>query len=115
MSDTAVTVYDYFDENTWGRIKAFSDTHETPFLVVDLATIDRQYDDMLQHFPYARTYYAVKANPAPEILTLLRDKGACFDIASTYELDKVLALGVTPDRISFGNTIKKAKDIRTFY
>ena len=115
MSDTAVTVYDYFDENTWGRIKAFSDTHETPFLVVDLATIDRQYDDMLQHFPYARTYYAVKANPAPEILTLLRDKGACFDIASTYELDKVLALGVTPDRLSFGNTIKKAKDIRTFY
>ncbi|WP_292992504.1 type III PLP-dependent enzyme [Nitrosomonas sp.] len=115
MSDTAVTVNDYFDETTWGRIKAFSDTHETPFLVVDLTTIDRQYDDMLRHFPYARTYYAVKANPAPQVLTLLRDKGACFDIASTYELDKVLALGVTPDRISFGNTIKKAKDIRTFY
>lgn len=115
MSDTAVTVYDYFDKTTWGRIKAFSDTHETPFLVVDLATIDRQYDEMLRHFPYARAYYAVKANPAPQVLTLLRDKGACFDIASTYELDKVLALGVTPDRVSFGNTIKKAKDIRTFY
>ena len=27
----------------------------------------------------------------------------------------MLALGVSPDRISFGNTIKKAKDIRTFY
>lgn len=115
MSDTAVTVYDYFDESTWKRIKALSDTHETPFLVVDLATIDRQYDEILQHFPYARTYYAVKANPAPEVLTLLKDKGACFDIASTYELDKVLALGVAPDRISFGNTIKKAQDIRTFY
>lgn len=115
MSDTAITVYDYFDESTWKRIKAFSDTHETPFLVVDLATIDRQYDEMSRYFPYARTYYAVKANPAPQVLTLLRDKGACFDIASTYELDKVLALGVTPDRISFGNTIKKAKDIRTFY
>lgn len=115
MSDTAVTVYDYFDETTWGRIKAFSNTHETPFLVVDLATIDRQFDEMLRHFPYARTYYAVKANPAPEVLTLLRDKGSCFDIASTYELDKVLALGVTPDRISFGNTIKKARDIRSFY
>jgi ornithine decarboxylase len=115
MSDTAVTVYDYFDEATWGRIKAFADTHETPFLVVDLATIDRQYDDLARYFPYARTYYAVKANPAPQVLTLLRDKGSCFDIASTYELDKVLALGVSPDRISFGNTIKKAKDIRTFY
>jgi ornithine decarboxylase len=115
MSDTAVSVYDYFDKATWERIKTFSDTHDTPFLVVDLATIDRHYDEIMQHFPYARTYYAVKANPAPEILALLRDKGACFDIASTYELDKVLALGIKPDQISFGNTIKKAKDIRIFY
>lgn len=37
------------------------------------------------------------------------------DIASVYELDKVMGLGVTGDRISYGNTIKKAKDIRTFY
>lgn len=46
---------------------------------------------------------------------MLRDKGASFDIASVYELDKVMGLGVTGDRISYGNTIKKAKNIRTFY
>ncbi|HET6474406.1 MAG TPA: type III PLP-dependent enzyme [Pseudomonadales bacterium] len=115
MSDKPIAVAEYFDEATFARIKAFADTHETPFLVVDTATIDRQYDDLTKHFPYARIYYAVKANPAPQILSLLRDKGACFDIASIFELDKVLALGVSPDRVSFGNTIKKAKDIRTFY
>ena len=115
MSDTAVQVRDYFDDATFGRIKAFSDTHETPFLVVDTATIDRQYEDLRRYFPTAKIYYAVKANPALQVLTMLRDKGASFDIASTYELDKVLALGVSPDRVSFGNTIKKAKDIRTFY
>jgi len=115
MSDKPIAIAEYFDEATFARIKAFADTHETPFLVVDTATIDRQYDDLTKHFPYARIYYAVKANPAPQILSLLRDKGACFDIASIYELEKVLALGVSPDRISFGNTIKKAKDIRTFY
>ena len=115
MSDKPIAVAEYFDEATFARIKAFADTHETPFLVVDTATIDRQYDDLNKHFPYARIYYAVKANPAPQILSLLRDKGACFDIASIFELDKVLALGVSPDRVSFGNTIKKAKDIRTFY
>ncbi|HTO59510.1 MAG TPA: type III PLP-dependent enzyme [Pseudomonadales bacterium] len=115
MSDKPIAVAEYFDEATFARIKAFADTHETPFLVVDTATIDRQYDDLNKHFPYARIYYAVKANPAPQILSLLRDKGACFDIASIFELDKVLALGVSPDRVSFGNTIKKAKDVRTFY
>jgi ornithine decarboxylase len=115
MSDSPVLVHDYFDDATFARIKAFADTHETPFLVVDTATIDRQYDDLRRYFPTAKIYYAVKANPAPQVLTLLMNKGASFDIASTYELDKVLALGVSPDRVSFGNTIKKAKDIRTFY
>lgn len=38
-----------------------------------------------------------------------------FDIASIYELDKVLSLGVSPDRISFGNTIKKARHIGAAY
>jgi ornithine decarboxylase len=115
MSENPIAVAEYFDQATFSRIKAFADTRETPFLVVDTATVDRQYDELTRNFPFAHIYYAVKANPAPQILSLLRDKGASFDIASVYELDKVLALGVSPDRISFGNTIKKAKDIRTFY
>ena len=65
MTDTAVLVHDYFDDATFGRIKSFADTHETPFLVVDLSTINRQYDDLTRYFPRAKIYYAVKANPAP--------------------------------------------------
>ena len=57
----------------------------------------------------------MKANPATEITELLRDKGSNFDIASIYELDKVMKTGVGPERISYGNTIKKSKDIRYFY
>ncbi len=110
-----IQVTDFYAADTFSRIKSFADTKETPFVVIDTATIDRQYDEMVEGFPYAKVYYAVKANPAPEVLTLLRDKGANFDIASVYELDKVMNLGVTADRISYGNTIKKAKDVRTFY
>ena len=113
--DTSIQLSDYFDSATFERIKAFAQSKETPMLIVDLATIERAYDDLVRYFPYAGVYYAVKANPAPAVLSLLRDKGSSFDIASIYELEKVLALGVSPDRISFGNTIKKAKDIRTFY
>lgn len=116
MTDqTAIQVTDYFEPETFNRIKAFADTKETPFVVIDTATINRQYDELTEGFPFASIYYAVKANPAPEILTMLRDKGSNFDIASIYELDKVMKLGVSPDRISYGNTIKKSRDIRTFY
>jgi len=82
---------------------------------VDLGIIRRNYERLAQLFPFAKQYYAVKANPAPEIITLLNRLGSNFDIASRWELDKVLALGVTPDRISYGNTIKKARDVEYFY
>ena len=53
----------------------------------------------------------MKANPAPELLALLASLGSCFDTASVAEIEMVLAAGATPDRISFGNTIKKERDI----
>lgn len=110
-----IQLEEYFDRDTFSRIRACADQKETPFLVVDLKTIDRAYDDLVAGFPYAKVYYAVKANPANEVLSLLQNKGSNFDIASIYELEKVLALGVKPEQISYGNTIKKSKDIRAFY
>ena len=105
----------YFDSATWAKMKAFADQHETPFVVVYLDTIRKKYLELTQCFPMAKIYYAVKANPAVEVIRLLKDLGCYFDIASIYELDRVLAEGVTPDRVSFGNTIKKAKDVKAFY
>jgi len=106
---------DYYARDTFNKMKAFADTQETPFVVIDTAMISKAYDDLRAGFEFAKVYYAVKANPAVEIIDLLRDKGSSFDIASIYELDKVMARGVSPDRISYGNTIKKSKDIRYFY
>jgi ornithine decarboxylase len=56
-------------------------------------------------------YYAVKANPAPEILRLLAELGSSFDTASVAEIEMALDAGAPPSRISFGNTIKKERDI----
>ena len=61
--------------------------------------------------PDTKVFYAVKANPAPEILKLLVELGSCFDVASVSETQAVLAAGATPDRISHGNTIKKESEI----
>lgn len=99
----------------WQKIKKLAETHETPFLALDLNSIKEKYDELKQGFDYARIFYAVKANPADEIIELLAERGANFDIASTYELDKVMKFGVSPDRMSFGNTIKKARDVAYFH
>lgn len=115
MSTDPIKVVDFYPQDTFNRIKELADTKETPFVVIDLNTIREHYDTLNEYFPYASVYYAVKANPAPEILTLLRDKGSNFDVASIYELDKLLNLEVTAERCSYGNTIKKSKDIRYFY
>jgi len=84
---------------------------EGPCLVVDLDVVRDNYDAFARALPDTRVFYAVKANPAPEVLSLLNELGSCFDCASVGEIDLALAAGVTPDRISFGNTIKKERDI----
>lgn len=84
---------------------------ETPCLVVDLDRIEHNYRELAQALPDARIYYAMKANPAPEVLRRLAGLGCHFDVASVAEVEAVLAAGATPDRLSFGNTIKKERDI----
>ena len=84
---------------------------EGPCLVVDLEVIADNYRAFTRAMPDTRIFYAVKANPAPEVLKLLADMGSCFDTASVPEIEMALAAGATPDRISFGNTIKKERDI----
>jgi len=105
----------FYDDAQWERFMTAAEGKETPFILVDLAIVRKSYERLAEYFPFADQYFAVKANPAPEVLTLLRDLGSNFDIASRWELDKVLALGIDPSRVSFGNTIKKARDVEYFY
>ncbi len=88
---------------------------ETPFLAVDLDIVESKYRDLVEHFPAASIHYAVKANPAREIVSLLAEMGANFDVASRYEIDLCLSLGIEASRLSYGNTIKKSADIAHAY
>ncbi|MGD1935035.1 MAG: type III PLP-dependent enzyme [Candidatus Phaeomarinobacter sp.] len=99
------------------RIKDFMRTtrSDEPFVVVDLDVVRDNYSRLAHALPESRVYYAVKANPAPEILALLSKLGSSFDAASVSEVELVLAAGAGADRISFGNTIKKERDIARAY
>jgi ornithine decarboxylase len=86
-------------------------TQDGPCLVVDLDVVRENYLAFAKALPDTKVFYAVKANPAPEILKLLAGLGCCFDVASISETEIVLAAGATPERISYGNTIKKESEI----
>ncbi len=82
-----------------------------PCLVVDLDVVRDNFRAFEKALPDSKIYYAVKANPAPEILRLLAGMGSSFDTASVTEIEMAMDAGAPAERISFGNTIKKERDI----
>ena len=93
----------------------YSKTLATPHVIVDLQLIKEYYQRMKKACPYADIYFALKACPLNEIATMLNSMGSNFDIASRYELDQVLALGISPSKIFYGNPIKKEEDVAYFW
>ena len=88
---------------------------ETPVLVLDREKVAKNYQQFCQKMHGIDIFYAVKANPHPDILALLVSEGAYFDCASFQEISLVMAAGTAPSKISFGSTIKKSTDIAAAY
>ena len=66
-------------------LQSLASRHGTPLVVVDHDVIRRNYAAFRKHLPKVQCYYAVKANPAPEIVRTLYKAGASFDVASLPE------------------------------
>lgn len=83
----------------------------TPCLLLDLNIVTDKYERLASALPEAEIYCAVKANGDPGLLTHLARLGAGFDVASPGEISLCLGSGVARDRLSFGHTVKKGRDI----
>src|SRR4051794_16131166 len=96
------------------KIARFLAQHQpaTPCLVLDIDRVEQNFRALSQALPLARIYYAVKANPAPQVLERLVSLSSHFDAASIEEVVACLDAGAQPEAISFGNTIKKVSAIR---
>jgi ornithine decarboxylase len=96
--------------------------HGTPVVVIDHETIRRNYASFRRHLPRVQAYYAVKANPAPEIVRTLYEAGASFDVASfpefmlVYRNVKRLPAKARQDfvwdKVVYANPIKPEKTLR---
>ena len=84
----------------------------TPLLVIDRRIIRETYVRVTESLPGVELFYAVKANPHPEVARTLHGLGCGFEVSSTPELDMLLGLGVPPERIVSSNPVKAVEFIR---
>ncbi|PTX91513.1 type III PLP-dependent enzyme [Opitutus sp. ER46] len=67
------------------RLQKLAKTEGTPLFVIDHDALRKAYRQFRRHLPRVQAYYAVKANPNPEIVRTLFQEGASFDVASMPE------------------------------
>jgi ornithine decarboxylase len=79
---------------------------ETPYFVLDPDELRAQVTAFEAAFPGAEINYAVKANGTPEVLTVLANTSCGFEVASWYEVERLLSLGIDSRRIIYGTAVK---------
>ena len=94
------------------RIKTLIKMHGTPLMVISKAQLTAQYERFARLLPRVKLFYAIKANPHPDIIRVLAGLGCSFDCASENEIRHVLAQGAGPDRIIFANTVKRPEALQ---
>lgn len=93
-------------------IRAMIKKHPTPLMIMRRSVLERQYQRFKKCLPEVTPYYAIKANPHPDVIRTFVKLGASFDVASAAEMRTVLALGAQPSKVIFANTIKSNEDIQ---
>ncbi|KAI6784904.1 Ornithine decarboxylase-like protein [Emericellopsis cladophorae] len=85
---------------------------EDTFYVADLGDVYRQHLRWKKNLPRVKPFYAVKCNPDPKVLKLLSELGTGFDCASKTEIEQVLSMGTSPDRIIYAQPCKTNSYVR---
>ena len=88
------------------EMNTLAERYPTPFLVASLDKVEENYQFMRRHLPRAGVYYAMKANPTPQVLQKLAALGSHFDVASAGEMEILHELGVGGEQMIYANPVK---------
>jgi ornithine decarboxylase len=84
----------------------------SPLMVVDCDVVRRQYRRLAAALPGVDLHYALKPLPERAVVETLAGEGACFDLATTGEVELVREAGIQPARCIHTHPIKRDEDIR---
>jgi diaminopimelate decarboxylase len=96
-----------------GAAALVDEAGDTPLFVYDTEVIAPRIAGLRAALPSGvDLHYAIKANPFPPLLDWMGRQVDGFDIASAGELDRALAAGMAPGRISFAGPGKRDDELR---
>jgi ornithine decarboxylase len=99
--------------NIINDITAYGTTNQDePFYIFNIGDIVKKHQLWIENMPRVIPHYAVKCNDNEVVLATLVALGTSFDCASRAEINKILSLGVNPERIIFANPTKPKSHIR---
>lgn len=87
-------------------VEKLAEKYGSPLLVLSLKQIEANYMCLKTYMPRARVFYAIKANPYPEILKTMIKLGSSFDVASDGEIRTLHDMGVEGERLIYANPVK---------
>jgi ornithine decarboxylase len=104
-----------FSVLSFDRARLLVAKHGTPLLICDLERLKGNYRKLKGLVKDVELFYAVKANPLPQVLKTLVKMGSCFDVASKNEISACLEAGAKPENLLYANPIKARESIKFAY
>ena len=81
--------------------------------LVNLDIFRKNYQSIKKAFPYAKVYAATKAISTSGMISMLKDLGAGFEVATLEELHKLMKLHVLPENIYFSHPDKDSIELKS--
>ncbi|KAJ8019411.1 Ornithine decarboxylase [Holothuria leucospilota] len=75
---------------------------------MDVGYLVQTVDEWKRLLPRVHPFYAIKANPDPVLLHLMKEMNFGFDCASMYEIKTIIDMGVHPSKVVYANTRKQS-------
>ena len=94
------------------EVNYLAEKYPTPFMVVSLDKVEKNYHYLRHRLPGVKVFYAIKANPEPAVLPRLASLGSNFDVASEGEIRLLRSLGIDGSRMIYANPVKPPDSIR---
>ncbi len=88
---------------------------ETPFFLFDKEILIKNYNAFKSALDFdTEICYAMKANSEKEVLIALNQLNSSFEVASKYELELLINIGISPDKMIYGSAVKPNEHIKYF-
>ncbi|TSC72158.1 MAG: ornithine decarboxylase [Parcubacteria group bacterium Gr01-1014_38] len=89
--------------------------YATPFFLFSRKRVTGKFQEFQKYFPGSLIHYAMKANAESGLLQTLFDAGSGFEVASIHELNMLKEVGVPPEKMIYGTSVKPSSHIKEFF